>query len=260
MIKMSKITKRLLVFVLLGAILLLIVCYLPVDKPSTYRITDHPNIKLKYGTIFRQNIKYIQFSTATKKLKKGKNFATKIENASNPEIDNKLTLGVKFGTKIKNSATSSSRFVDENPFETIQNVDKGSLGSRNSIENNALLSQFMVNESSQHANYKVDNQKSNSIPSSSMRTFISNNNTSNNSNNQPIGFHTFSIDLRSLQTMLSSKEENLSFGPDPGDPGDTGDDLGEPVAPVPDGFWFLLLLGVLYAGWKTYKKFRLKKV
>ncbi len=254
----SKITIGLFVFVLLGVSLILVLRYFPMSTPENY--TVRPHLNFKQGAVFNQNVKYISINNADKKLKKGLQFNLKVENEPISPSNSKQLQGVNFGTRIMNTSKSNTQFVDENPFETMHNHEIGLLRTRSSVGRNVVLSQYMVGETSQHASYKIENNRVNSMPTSSMGTYISSNNaTSNNSKNQPQSNYSFSTDLKSLQTLLLSKQDNPSFGPDPGGPGDTGDDMGEPVAPVPDGFWFLMLLGAMYAGRKFYKYFQLIK-
>lgn len=239
---MSRLEKKILVWILVCAGLLIAVLYSPMGSPNMYSDASYhvDNTAVRFGG-------RIQNASSSKGFSSGANNSN-IFNSSDLASNASFSSSSTSISAPSNDLGVSLEGVSTEHKKVSYKVATPAYTSPNS---NAT---YTVQTSSTIANTNKSNNTGGGGGSvgggmSGGAIFANNNNSSNNDNTvtQNYGFSAITLDL-SIFDELTNRQGASNENPDPvTDPGE--EPVGPPI-PVPDGFWFMLLLGVSYVVWK----------
>ncbi len=160
--------------------------------------------------------------------------------------------GVNFNGEIKNAPKGKNNYQNNEPEQSFSDFtpeQKNIYSSNHEKKTVPSYGQNTENVAIQAKDPFIPNKSSNGSTGNEGASFsVGHKSSSNNSNFQNNGSTSLNTDLKLFadnSTRQSTQNNQLDDPPPVTDPG------GEPNSiPVPDGFGFLLLLAIGYAGWK----------
>jgi hypothetical protein len=241
----SRLEKKILLWILICAGLLIVVLYSPAGSPNMYSDTSYhvDNTTVRFGG-------KIQNAPSSKGFAGGNSNSNSNMFAS-PDFKSTSSLT----SSSASISTQSSDLEVSLPVNSIQHKKvnyKVASSSYSAPKNNATYT-VQTSSTIENSNKNTSSGSGGAIGGGDINggVVFSNNNNSNSNNNpipQNYGFSAITLDLSvfdELTNRQGASNDNPAAVTDPGE----DEPVGPPI-PVPDGFWFMLLLGISYVVWK----------
>lgn len=232
--------QKLLVWVLVGAGILLALLYSPIGSPEDYVSSGYTNGAA--GVDFKGQFQNVRYASSLNNQSSQSN-NTGLPSASLPNT-----------TVFENNSISVAGLESKNPANVSQ--------SRASIQ--YKVAQPESPEANNNTSYSVqisDNTISNHSDGSGNAIGIADQSstfskTNSKNNHQPVNSEFVAMNL-DLTVFSELNRQGLGAGLN--DITDPGEDPTGPPIPVPDGFWFLLTMALCYLCWIRILKNKLRK-
>jgi hypothetical protein len=234
--------QKLLIWVLVGAGVLLALLYSPIGSPEDYVSSGYRNGAI--GVDFKDQFQNVRYASSIYTQSSQPNDMG-LPTASLPStrvFENNNGMGI--GVEVKNSESVSQRRA---PIQYEVAMHQG--GDMNT--NNAT---YAVQISDNAITNQSDGGGGNSIGFADQSATFAQSNS--RKNNQPI---TSGLVAMNLDLTVFGDLNRQGLGASTNDITDPGGDPTGPPIPVPDGFWFLLTMALSYLCWISIFKKKLKK-